>query len=229
MDPATEHLILKRPRLNIMGDQRPDSHRPLGIDTDIKRVSLHYKCHFTPSLLTIVRRSYIAFCFIHQSSVSWGGQEPAYNPQVEAISPTLPLDDYHQEPLRASRDELLQQITKVDREILKAEAQINKLKKKQVCRKALIFESCLKIEKGLCSCIECLVTVRGVFVFSKNLRWWLPSLRFLSTKYQKQICWTQSIRVLPRSYMLKTGCVNQFCYVVVTAAIIGRRESVLEH
>lgn len=59
---------------------------------------------------------------------------------MEAISPTLPPDDYHQEssPLRASRDELLQQIGKVDREIAKAEIQIVKLKKKQVRTRSLL-------------------------------------------------------------------------------------------
>ncbi|GAB6028720.1 hypothetical protein CHUAL_004541 [Chamberlinius hualienensis] len=97
MDPSDHHLIVKRPRLTIMGnEQKQDAHRMLGIDTDIKR-------------------------------------EPAYNPQVEAISPTLPSDDYHQDssPHRTSRDDLLQQIGKVDREIVKIENQIAKLKKKQ--------------------------------------------------------------------------------------------------
>uniref|UniRef100_A0A182JTJ2 SANT domain-containing protein n=1 Tax=Anopheles christyi TaxID=43041 RepID=A0A182JTJ2_9DIPT len=53
----------------------------------------------------------------------------AYHPQVEAISPTLPCDPM--EELRATKDELLQQIAKVDNEIDKAEKKIASLKKKQ--------------------------------------------------------------------------------------------------
>ncbi|XP_066149114.1 uncharacterized protein Smr [Euwallacea fornicatus] len=49
-----------------------------------------------------------------------------YNPQVEAISP---IPD--SEAFKATKDELIQQISKVDREILKAEQQIVILKKKQ--------------------------------------------------------------------------------------------------
>lgn len=61
-------------------------------------------------------------------------QEPAYTPQVEAISPTLPNEDTRQEmsPLRSSKDELLQNINKIDREILQTESQIGKLRKRQV-------------------------------------------------------------------------------------------------
>lgn len=59
-------------------------------------------------------------------------EQPIYNPQVEAISPTLP-DHLQQEDqaFRTTKDELIQQIGKVDREIAKAEAQIAILKKKQ--------------------------------------------------------------------------------------------------
>ena len=59
-------------------------------------------------------------------------QPGAYNPQVEAISPTLP-DHVQQEDqaFRTTKDELLQQISKVDREIAKTESQISILKKKQ--------------------------------------------------------------------------------------------------
>lgn len=46
----------------------------------------------------------------------------AYHPQVEAISPTLPSDPT--EELRATKDDLLQQIAKVDMEIDKAEKKI---------------------------------------------------------------------------------------------------------
>ncbi|XP_056633843.1 uncharacterized protein LOC130443297 [Diorhabda sublineata] len=55
-----------------------------------------------------------------------------YNPQVEAISPTFP-DQLTQDDqaFRTTKDELIQQIGKVDREIAKAESQIVILKKKQ--------------------------------------------------------------------------------------------------
>jgi len=57
---------------------------------------------------------------------------PAYNPQVEAISPTLPSETLRDEsPLRSTKEELLQQIARVDREIAKTESQIAKLKKKK--------------------------------------------------------------------------------------------------
>ena len=57
-------------------------------------------------------------------------KEPLYNPQVEAISPTLPPDDTSNN--RSSKDELLQAISKMDREISKVETQMQKLQKKQV-------------------------------------------------------------------------------------------------
>lgn len=51
---------------------------------------------------------------------------------MEAISPTLPSDAMQADAdFRATKDELLQQIGKVDREIAKAESEISKLKKKQ--------------------------------------------------------------------------------------------------
>nr|CAD7460654.1 unnamed protein product [Timema tahoe] len=60
--------------------------------------------------------------------------QPAYNPEVENISPTIPPDPIVPEDaaFRTTKDELLQQISKVDREILKAETQISNLKKKRV-------------------------------------------------------------------------------------------------
>ena len=58
-------------------------------------------------------------------------QDSGYHPQVEAISPTGPVPEERDE-LRSTKDDLLQKITKVDREIAKAESQIAKLKKKQV-------------------------------------------------------------------------------------------------
>lgn len=53
----------------------------------------------------------------------------AYHPQVEAISPTLPNDPI--EEIRTTKDELLQQITKVDHEINKTERTITQLKLKE--------------------------------------------------------------------------------------------------
>jgi len=54
-----------------------------------------------------------------------------YHPQVEAISPTGPEACGERDDLKAIKEDLLKKITKVDREILKAESQIAKLKKKQ--------------------------------------------------------------------------------------------------
>ncbi|XP_054281476.1 uncharacterized protein LOC128999132 isoform X3 [Macrosteles quadrilineatus] len=57
---------------------------------------------------------------------------PAYNPQVEAISPTGPSDNVVEDAnFRSTKDDLLQQISKVDREISKTESAILKLKKKE--------------------------------------------------------------------------------------------------
>lgn len=60
-------------------------------------------------------------------------KEPAYTPQVEAISPTLPTDDLQQDlsPHRSSKDELLQAINRIDREINQVETQTTKLKKRK--------------------------------------------------------------------------------------------------
>lgn len=55
---------------------------------------------------------------------------------MEAISPTLPAEAIAEDAnFRSTKDDLLQQISKVDREISKTEAQITKLKKKQVSKK----------------------------------------------------------------------------------------------
>ena len=50
---------------------------------------------------------------------------------MEQISPTGPEAPNEGDDLRSTKEELLQKITKVDREIAKAESQIAKLKKKQ--------------------------------------------------------------------------------------------------
>ena len=57
----------------------------------------------------------------------------AYKPQVEAISPTLPVDNALENQIRHSRDELVQNIHRVDREITNVDHTIEKLKRKQVC------------------------------------------------------------------------------------------------
>jgi nuclear receptor co-repressor 1 len=51
-----------------------------------------------------------------------------YNPQVEAISPTLPSEDKDE---KSSKDELLASIGTMDREIAKLETQISKLQRTQ--------------------------------------------------------------------------------------------------
>jgi len=56
----------------------------------------------------------------------------AYKPQVEAISPTLPVDNALENQIRHSRDELVQNIHRVDREITNMDHTIEKLKRKQV-------------------------------------------------------------------------------------------------
>ncbi|XP_025090723.1 nuclear receptor corepressor 1-like isoform X5 [Pomacea canaliculata] len=55
-------------------------------------------------------------------------REPAYTPQVEAISPTLPTEDSTN---RQYKEELLQSISKLEGEITSVEQQIQKLKKKE--------------------------------------------------------------------------------------------------
>lgn len=65
-------------------------------------------------------------------NVALGFQPGTYNPQVEAISPTFPEQiSQEDQAFKTTKDELIQQISKVDREILKAEQQIVILKKKQ--------------------------------------------------------------------------------------------------
>jgi hypothetical protein len=67
-------------------------------------------------------------------------QEPGYQPQVEAISPTPEDRPAERDDVKSTKDDLLQKISKVDREIAKAESQIAKLKKKQVnVKKIAVF------------------------------------------------------------------------------------------
>ncbi len=69
------------------------------------------------------------YFYVNQEGPGAGSAAAAYNPQVEAISPTLPSEDPE---VKSSKDELLTNINKVDKEITKLEAQIQKLKRKQV-------------------------------------------------------------------------------------------------
>lgn len=59
-------------------------------------------------------------------------KEPAYTVQVEAISPT-PNEDTRPEgsPTKTTKDDILGQISQIDREITQTDNQISKLKKKQ--------------------------------------------------------------------------------------------------
>ena len=66
-------------------------------------------------------------------------KEPGYHPQVEAISPTPDDRCTERDDVRSTKEDLLQKISKVDREIAKAESQIAKLKKKQVKRSLFIL------------------------------------------------------------------------------------------
>lgn len=57
----------------------------------------------------------------------------AYVPQTEAISPTLPEQNTQEDAaFKSTKDDLLQQIAKVDREIAQRESQISKLRKKLI-------------------------------------------------------------------------------------------------
>ncbi|XP_034945061.1 uncharacterized protein Smr isoform X3 [Chelonus insularis] len=57
----------------------------------------------------------------------------AYTPQTEAISPTLPEPSNQEDPpFRSTKDDLLQQIAKVDHEIAKRESQITILHRKLI-------------------------------------------------------------------------------------------------
>ncbi|XP_044763317.1 nuclear receptor corepressor 1 isoform X1 [Coccinella septempunctata] len=58
-------------------------------------------------------------------------QPGTYNPQVEAISPTLPESIQEDQPHKPTKDDIIVKIAKTDREIARAESQISILKKKQ--------------------------------------------------------------------------------------------------
>lgn len=58
-------------------------------------------------------------------------EQPAYTPQVEAISPTLPNETNQDEQFRLAKDDLLNQIHKMDLEIAKGEKEHRSLKVKE--------------------------------------------------------------------------------------------------
>ncbi|KAI5695759.1 hypothetical protein M8J75_003011 [Diaphorina citri] len=61
-----------------------------------------------------------------------GGPGSVYNPQVEAISPTLPPDPVKEDTtLKTVKDELIGKIGKVDKDIAQAETWVNDLKEKE--------------------------------------------------------------------------------------------------
>lgn len=57
--------------------------------------------------------------------------QESYNPQTEAISPTLP-DEAPDTSNKAPKDEIINSIHRVDREISKVDTQVTKLQKKKV-------------------------------------------------------------------------------------------------
>ena len=63
--------------------------------------------------------------------------ESTYTPQVEAISPTLPPEEKLEEmggvKTSKAKDDLLQNINRIDKELAKLEQKVSQLKKKQVC------------------------------------------------------------------------------------------------
>lgn len=60
-------------------------------------------------------------------------QEPAYTPQVEAISPTLPSEEGRcDSPMRVLKENILNNINRLDKEINQVESQVTKLQKKMV-------------------------------------------------------------------------------------------------
>lgn len=78
------------------------------------------------------RLSHIQPLLIDTSSIEIK-KEPAYTVQVEAISPTPNEDTTRADgsPIRTTKDDILQQINHIDREITQTENRMSKLKKKQ--------------------------------------------------------------------------------------------------
>ena len=64
---------------------------------------------------------------------------------MEAISPTPDDRTTERDDVRSTKEDLLQKISKVDREIAKAESQIAKLKKKQVLIKFFFFPTIISV------------------------------------------------------------------------------------
>lgn len=91
-----------------------------------------------------------------------GEQEPAYTPQVEAISPTLPTEDSTN---RQYKEELLQSISKLEGEITSVEQQIQKLKKKEV--RAVTTFGCLRKTRIIVLTLPCFCVTQ---VFELRLR-----------------------------------------------------------
>lgn len=104
-----------------LGEPKSDHQRSLRVDT---RVNINY------NIIAI-----IIFSLFNFNNLFKDDSQPAatYNPQVEAISPTLPSEALQEDAnFRSTKDDLLHGIAKVDREITKTELQISKLKRKQV-------------------------------------------------------------------------------------------------
>lgn len=111
---ADHESVPKRPRL--ITEQKPSLHQPLHIDIrDVHDMGKKVTLLSPVPILTLC-------------------SQPAYTPQVEAISPTLPNDDMRQDlsPFKSTKDDLVQNINRIEREISEAEIQIDKLTKKQV-------------------------------------------------------------------------------------------------
>ena len=71
---------------------------------------------------------------------------------MEAISPTPDDRTTERDDVRSTKEDLLQKISKVDREIAKAESQIAKLKKKQVSKNKTRWKAkfvCVLINNGV--------------------------------------------------------------------------------
>ncbi|XP_022245762.1 uncharacterized protein LOC106462725 isoform X3 [Limulus polyphemus] len=101
---------------------------PSGVDFDHSVVSKR------PRLAVEIKHPFHQPLIIDTLGAMEVKKEQIYNPQVEAISPTLPGEDSRisLSPQRTSKDELLQSINKIDREIAQVEHQVTNLRKKQL-------------------------------------------------------------------------------------------------